>query len=213
MKKTIALLFFVFLFGGLIIYRWHEKETAGSGAPAPEVLPVETVFLKKLTFEDKVSFAAGIEPEEKAAVVCKVPGKTVLRVFVSEGDSVKEGDPLAIVDDSLLRQQILQAEAALGRASSYASTVAADFGRISGLYKEEVVSRQQYDRAQGEARMAARQVQEARAAGAQRSSRRLQSSRPPEAEPMATMPAPLMATTVSPMRAALACSPNHRAPT
>ena len=70
MKKTIALLFFVFLFGGLIIYRWHEKETAGSGAPAPEVLPVETVFLKKLTFEDKVSFAAGIEPEEKAAVVC-----------------------------------------------------------------------------------------------------------------------------------------------
>jgi len=164
MKKTIALLFFVFLFGGLIIYRWHEKETAESGAPAPEVLPVETVFLKKLTFEDKVSFAAGIEPEEKATVVCKVPGKTVLRVFVSEGDSVKEGDPLAIVDDSLLRQQILQAEAALGRASSYASTVAADFGRISGLYKEEVVSRQQYDRAQGEARMAARQVQEARAA-------------------------------------------------
>ena len=69
MKKTIALLFFVFLFGGLIIYRWHEKETAGSGAPAPEVLPVETVFLKKLTFEDKVSFAAGIEPEELLAHV------------------------------------------------------------------------------------------------------------------------------------------------
>lgn len=164
MKKVLALLLFMFLFGGLIVYRWHERETAGSGAPAPEVLPVETVFLTHLSFEDKVSFAADIEPEEKAAVVCKVPGKTVLRVFVSEGDSVKEGDPLAIVDDSLLRQQILQAEAVLGRASSYSSTVAADFERISSLYREQVVSRQQFDRAQGEARMAVRQVQEARAA-------------------------------------------------
>lgn len=164
MKKILALLLFIFLFGGLIIYRWHEKENAGSGSPTREILPVKTVFLKNVIFEDKVSFAAGIEPEEKAAVVCKVPGKTVLRVLVSEGDFVKKGDPLAIVDDSLLRQQILQAEAALGRASSFSSTVAADFGRISALYKEQVVSRQQFDRARGESRMAARQVQEARAA-------------------------------------------------
>jgi membrane fusion protein (multidrug efflux system) len=164
MKKVLALLLFMFLFGGLIVYRWHEKETAESGAPALEVLPVETVHLKNVTFEDRVSFAADIEPEEKAAVVCKVPGKTVLRVFVSEGDSVKEGDPLAIVDDSLLRQQILQAEAVLGRALSYSSVVAADFERISALYGEQVVSRREFDRARGEARMAARQVQEARAA-------------------------------------------------
>jgi membrane fusion protein (multidrug efflux system) len=164
MKKILALLLFIFLFGGLIIYRWHEKENAGIGAPANEVLPVETVFLKSMTFEDTVSFAAGIEPEEQAAVVCKVPGKTVLRVFVAEGDAVREGDPLAEVDDSLLRQQILQAGAALGRASSYSSTVAADFERISSLYGEQVVSRQQFDRARGEARMAVRQVQEARAA-------------------------------------------------
>jgi RND family efflux transporter MFP subunit len=124
---------------------------------------VKTVFLKNVIFEDKVSFAAGIEPEEKAAVVCKVPGKTVLRVLVSEGDFVKKGDPLAIVDDSLLRQQILQAEAALAVPRAFHHR-RADFGRISALYKEQVVSRQQFDRSRGESRMAARQVQEARAA-------------------------------------------------
>lgn len=164
MKKTFFLLFFILLFGGLIVYRWHQKVVTETAESVQEVLPVETVYLKTMTFEDKISFSATIEPEEKAAVVCKVPGKTVLRVFVAEGDEVKEGDSLAEIDDSLLRQQILQAEAALGRASSYSSTVGADFERISALYKEEVVSRQQFDRVQGEARVASRQVQEARAA-------------------------------------------------
>ena len=164
MKKTFTLLFFILLFGGLIVYRWHQKVVAETVEIVQEVLPVETVYLKAMTFEDKISFASTIEPEEKAAVVGKVPGKTVLKVFVAEGDRVKEGDPLAEIDDSLLRQQILQAEAALGRASSYSSTVGADFERISALYKEEVVSRQQFDRVQGEAKGASRQVQEARAA-------------------------------------------------
>ena len=164
MKKVLGFLFFVLLFGGLIVYRWHQRVAAEGITPAPDVIPVEAVYLEPFSFQNKISFSAGIEPEEKAAVVCKVPGKTVLKVFVSEGDRVKEGNPLAVVDDSLLRQQIIQAEAALGRASSYSSTVAGDFERISALYGEQVVSRRQFDHAQGEARIAARQVQEARAA-------------------------------------------------
>ncbi|NLK19592.1 MAG: efflux RND transporter periplasmic adaptor subunit, partial [Synergistaceae bacterium] len=164
MKKVLAFLCFVLLFGGLIVYRWHQRVAAEGVIPDLEVIPVEAVYLETVSFGDRISFSGNIEPEEQAAVVCKVPGKTVLKVLVAEGDRVKEGDPLAVVDDSLLRQQILQAEAALGRASSYSSTVAADFERISALYGEEVVSRRQFDHAQGEARIAARQVQEARAA-------------------------------------------------
>ena len=164
MKKVLGFLCFVLLFGGLIIYRWHERVAAEGEVPPAETVPVEAVSLEPFSFRDEVSFSANIEPEEKAAVVCKVPGKTVLKVFVAEGDRVKEGDRLAEVDDSLLKQQILQAEAALGRTSSYSSTVAADFERISALYDEQVVSRRQFDHAQGEARIAGRQVQEARAA-------------------------------------------------
>ena len=164
MKKVLGFLFFVLLFGGLIIYRWHQKIVAEGEIPLVDAVPVEAVYLESFSFRDEISFSASIEPEEKAAVVCKVPGRTVLKVFVAEGDRVKEGDRLAEVDDSLLRQQILQAEAALGRVSSYSSTVKADFERISALYGEEVVSRRQFDHAQGEATVAARQVQEARAA-------------------------------------------------
>ncbi|MDD4022122.1 MAG: efflux RND transporter periplasmic adaptor subunit [Synergistaceae bacterium] len=166
MKKVIALLIFIIIFGVLIIYRWNQM-LAGGGEPDADIIPVETVMVSTVEFEEKISFAAGIEPEEKAAVVCKVPGRTVLRVLVSEGDQVKKDAPLAVVDDSLVRQQVIQAEAVLGRASSYSSVVQSDYKRIAGLYREDVVSRQQYERMEGEAKAASRQVQEAKAALAQ----------------------------------------------
>ena len=87
MKKVIALLIFIIIFGVIIIYRWNQK-LAGGGEPDADIIPVETVMVSTVEFEEKISFAAGIEPEEKAAVVCKVPGRTVLRVLVSEGDQV-----------------------------------------------------------------------------------------------------------------------------
>ncbi len=46
MKKVLALMLFIFLFGGLIIYRWHEKETSGSGVPARKSFPWKQSFLK-----------------------------------------------------------------------------------------------------------------------------------------------------------------------
>lgn len=164
MKKYAVVLLFLAAFGGLIFYRMKESEPTLANGPAVEELVVRTVSPENRMFEETVSFAANVEPEEKAAVVAKVPGRTVLTVLVNEGDSVKKGQALATVDDSLLRQQIAQAEAALGKAGTYAATVRSDFKRIESLYQENVVSRQQFERMDGEAKVAARQVDEARAA-------------------------------------------------
>ena len=163
MKKYVVFILFLAVFGGLILYRQHEILSKMTDVPATEAIPVRTISLLPTTFEETVSFAANVEPEETAAVVSKVPGRTVLRVYVNEGDYVKKGQKLAEVDDSLLRQQIAQAEAALGKARTYASTIGADFKRIAALFQENVVSRQQYERMDGEAKVAARQVEEARA--------------------------------------------------
>ncbi len=164
MKKFIFLLLFIALFAGLIIYRRNEMKALSDRLPETDPLPVETVTLLPADFAEILQFTANIEPEETAAVVPKVPGRTVLQVFVHEGDSVKKGDRLATLDDSLLRQQVLQAEAALGKASVYASTVASEYRRMDELYKERVISRQQFERAEGESKGARRQVQEAQAA-------------------------------------------------
>ncbi|HOO88644.1 MAG TPA: efflux RND transporter periplasmic adaptor subunit, partial [Synergistales bacterium] len=163
MKKYAVFLLFISVFGGLILYRRHEIASTTTGVPTTEAIPVRTLSLLPATFEETVSFAANVEPEETAAVVSKVPGRTVLRVHVNEGDYVKKGQKLAEVDDSLLRQQIAQAEAVLGKARTYAATIGAEYKRIAALYQENVVSRQQYERMDGEAKVAVRQVEEARA--------------------------------------------------
>lgn len=164
MKKFAVLLLFIALFGGLILYRRHEMKSLPGGHAEPEPLTVETVTLRPVDFEEILYFTANIESEETAAVVTKVPGRTVLQVFVHEGDSVKKGDPLATLDDSLLRQQILQGKGALGKASVYASTAGAEYRRMAELYKEKVISLRQFEQAEGESKGAARQVQEAKAA-------------------------------------------------
>ena len=56
-------------------------------------------------------------------------------------------------------------------------------------------------------------VHDASASSAHTSPSRLHSSLLPDAEPMATRPAPPMATTVRPISAPFTCSPNQRAPT
>lgn len=164
MKKFAVLLLFIALFGGLILYRRHEMKALSGGFAEAEALTIETVTLRPANFDNILHFTANIESEETAAVVSKVPGRTVLEVFVHEGDNVRKGDRLAILDDSLLRQQILQAGAALGKASVYASTAGAEYRRMAELYKERVVSRRQFEQAEGGFKGAARQVQEAKAA-------------------------------------------------
>ena len=140
MKKTLVLLLIVAVFAGLIAFRGYQQKQVGSLVPEEETVRVEVVTLKEMDLSDVVEFSATIEPEEQSAVVPKVPGRTVLEVFVSEGDKVKEGQPLASLDTSLIRQQLEEAR-------TFYETAAADNKRYQALYEEEVVSRQVADQA------------------------------------------------------------------
>lgn len=164
MKKLLWGVLFIAIFTGLILYRRHETQALSQAAAPPDILRIEAIAPRRAVFEETVSFSANIEPEEKAAVVAKAQGKTVLKVLVEEGAQVREGQKLAVLDDSLLRQQVLQAEAAVGRAASYAATARADYSRMTRLFKQKAVSRQQFDHVEAEFQGASRQEQEARAA-------------------------------------------------
>jgi len=140
MKKTFVLAVIVAVFAGLILFRGHQQKQLKS-APVEEEIPrVETVHLQEMDLAEVVEFTATVEPEEQSAVVPKVPGRTVLEVFVDEGDRVKKGQPLASLDASLIRRQLEEARA-------FYETAAADYERLRSLYEEEVVSRQAVDQA------------------------------------------------------------------
>jgi RND family efflux transporter MFP subunit len=149
------------LFLALIAFRGIQQHRLNSKPLEAERIPVELAAPEMFVFTDEVSFVANLEPEEQAAVVAKLAGKTVLRVLVDIGTPVKAGQVLAILDDSLLKPQLAQVEAtvekakaALSQARTQRETARKDFDRYDQLYRENVISGQQFDHAKGQVEVA-----------------------------------------------------------
>jgi RND family efflux transporter MFP subunit len=149
------------LFLALIAFRGIQQHRLNSKPLEAERIPVELAVPEMFVFTDEVSFVANLEPEEQAAVVAKLAGKTVLRVLVDIGTPVKAGQVLAILDDSLLKPQLAQVEAtvekakaALSQARTQRETARKDFDRYDQLYRENVISGQQFDHAKGQVEVA-----------------------------------------------------------
>ncbi|MBO8154355.1 efflux RND transporter periplasmic adaptor subunit [Thermovirga sp.] len=140
MKKWIVFICIFLLLGSLMWYRGHQKSQRENAVVEVEKLPVEVISLQDRVFEDVLKFTATIEPENQAAVVSKVAGRTVLDVKVDVGDYVKKGEILAILDSSIVDQQLADAMSRYEKAK-------ADYERYKNLYEEEVISKQQFEQA------------------------------------------------------------------
>ncbi|MBN1333235.1 MAG: efflux RND transporter periplasmic adaptor subunit [Synergistales bacterium] len=163
MKKFLILILLLAVFAGLIGYRGYQQKILKQQIVEAEVLKVEIISPSLHRFRDSVSFTAEIEPENKAAVICKVPGRTVLNVYVDEGDRVQQGDLLAELDDSLVRQDILRGKAVVSSAEVQYRTLRSDYERMQALLSEDVISQQRFDHAETEYRSASSQLREAKA--------------------------------------------------
>jgi membrane fusion protein (multidrug efflux system) len=140
MKKWIAFICVFALLGALMWYRGEQKRELENLTVEVEKLPVEVISLKDEVFDDVVNFTATIEPEYTSAVVSKVSGRTVMEVKVDEGDPVKKGQILAILDTSIVDQQLADATSKFEKAK-------ADYERYKALYGDEVISKQQFEQA------------------------------------------------------------------
>ncbi|MDP3736581.1 MAG: efflux RND transporter periplasmic adaptor subunit [Hyphomonadaceae bacterium] len=82
---------------------------------------------------------------EEAAVGSELPGYRVAQVYVDEGDWVKQGQPLARLDDALLQAQIAQAEATLATQKATADFKKSQLDRAEMLTTEGALSKEQLD--------------------------------------------------------------------
>lgn len=168
MKRWLLLFSFVLvLFSGLVIFRGYQQSKIGQAPEETAKLPVQTITVSPQIFVEKIRVVGSLEPEEQAAVVPKLEGRTVLKVLVQEGESVKPGQLMAVLDDTLLRASLGQAEASVARARAFLleaesrlATTEKDFHRMEGLLAEEVISQQEFDHARGQYSVA-RAVREA----------------------------------------------------
>lgn len=85
-----------------------------------------------------------VVPDQQARIASRLMGY-IRSIPVEVGQSVKRGDLLFAIDPQDIQSQISQARAGYQQAQAALENAKADFERFSQLYKEESVSRQQFD--------------------------------------------------------------------
>lgn len=112
----------------------EDKKTAG--AEQARAVTVARVESRPLGGGFKAS--GQLIPREEAAVGSELSGYRVSRVFVEEGAWVRAGQPLAQLDNTLLRAQIAQQAAVAAQAEAEAK-------RVNGLDGQGVLSQEQIE--------------------------------------------------------------------
>jgi HlyD family secretion protein len=96
-------------------------------------LSVTTAVAEKVEQPAILEASGQIVPWEEASVSVRVSGLPVIEVYVRVGDHVQKGQLLAVLDDSTVRPEVAQVEAALVQAQAAAQEATADSNRALAL--------------------------------------------------------------------------------
>lgn len=109
------------------------------GAPAVSVIEVA-----RQNVHPEVSFVAKIESMDKVGLRARVTGFLQERLF-NEGDMVKEGQPLFVIEKVNFEASVREAEANYEQAQAQATNAKAQYDRTQKLFKTKDVSEARLD--------------------------------------------------------------------
>ena len=141
----------------------HKPAASAAAAPAgggeqPLTVSVSQVQVRELS--GGVEASGLLVPQFEAAVTTELNGYRVAKVLVDQGAHVSQGQPLAQLDDTLLRSQIAQQRAVVRQQSVAAERAQAEAARVKGLDNAGVLPQEQID----ERRLSAKSAQAVTAA-------------------------------------------------
>jgi len=137
--------------------------TAGLSACGKKPAPIdERATARSVTVSDVVSRAMGggvdapgvLVSREEAAVNSELSGYAVAKVYVEAGALVRQDQPLALLDDTLLQSQIAQQTALVAQQKVAADQAAQQAEDVAGLDNQGVLSKEQIDQRRFQARSA-----------------------------------------------------------
>lgn len=128
-------------------------------------LPVTTAVAEKAVRPAILEATGQIVAWEEASVSARVTGLPVVEVYVRVGDHVKKGQLLALLDDSTVRPEVAEAEAAVVRLQAAAQEATANSNRALALRDSGgVLSAQAVQQATTRAAMVDAELAQAKAA-------------------------------------------------
>jgi HlyD family secretion protein len=101
-----------------------------------EVKTTEVALISPSQAEVQVTATGYVIPQRTSKVGAKLPGR-LAKVFVKEGDTVKEGDVLAQLEDADQKSQIVAASSRVGVASARVSTARANLAEVTQQVERE----------------------------------------------------------------------------
>ena len=153
---------------GVMIAGCHGGESAATPG-AVQTMQARVVESQEQQAPVSLRATGSVHARETAVVSAQVMGR-IQQVMVREGDSVRAGQTLVVLDDAALRSQVEQAQAgvkaaqnAQAAAQTNAALAASTLGRYKQLESEKSVSPQEMDEVSRRAEGAAARVDAMRA--------------------------------------------------
>jgi multidrug efflux system membrane fusion protein len=103
-----------------------------------------------------------VTPEHQVQVASRLMGY-IREIKVREGQAVKAGQLLFVVDPTDIQGQVSQAKAGLAQAEAALADAQSDYDRFGALYKDEAIPKMQWDKVRLQYQVAKQQVAAARA--------------------------------------------------
>lgn len=138
---TLRMRLFVLSLSALALSACHKA--VAPSAPPPRTVRVATVSVQPLASALDVSGV--LTPREEAAVTSELSGYRVAKVLVDQDAWVKAGQPMAVLDDTLLRAQIDQLKAVLLEQQLAAERAESQAKNVEGLDNKGVLSQEDID--------------------------------------------------------------------
>jgi multidrug efflux system membrane fusion protein len=113
-------------------------------------VPVTTAPVVQRTMPITLRAIGNVEAIETVAIKARIGGE-LLRVGFREGDPVRRGDLLFVIDARPYEAALAQAEAVLARDRALLAKAQADITRYADLVKEDYVTKEQYDQIMADA--------------------------------------------------------------
>src|ERR1700745_2057172 len=110
----------------------------------PQVVQVAVATAERRDFPVSLSGLGNVQAWNTVSLKSRVDGQ-IVQIAFKEGEFVKQGELLLVIDPRPYQVALEQAEAALARDQAQLKNAPLDYQRYQGLFKEGVISQQQYD--------------------------------------------------------------------
>jgi membrane fusion protein (multidrug efflux system) len=131
----------------------------------PKVVPTsfETMTIEKKDIVTPVKFSAKLKGQSDVTISPQVSGQ-LMKIAVNEGQQVKKGTVLFVIDSRNAQLELDVAEANLQAAEAQASSAKLEYESNQNLFEKKIVSRFMLDNAENNYKQAQAAVSQARAA-------------------------------------------------